>query len=282
MGRAELRGFEWAGLKLAIETPSDGGWTGVPEDFIEVGPHREPDVEVSVDWRGASRSLPDAIPYSHEGSLFEAACSGSQCWVSVSDDGRLARFDANSGRVHIVVPAASRAFPLARPLDDLILIHRALGSGALTVRGTAAVRDGRALLLLGDATPEPPPPRTELWQGWLIVEPVQDGVRVQPLPSTMRSGPFDSTCGRALLDGLHVVDPMTSEEGAGTLDPESAAGEILRYAFAPLAASGTDRLVEAAMDVARRTSILRLCGVGSRFAWGTAGSLRPVVTQAGA
>ncbi len=285
MEPTKLRGFEWAGLKLAIEVPSGIDWNPALEGFAEADRHlTNPDVHVCVEWRRDPSPLLDATSYCHEGSLFEAVGRGSEHWVSVSDDGRLARFDATFQRVRVALSPSSPLFPLARPLDDLVLIHRALARGALALRATAAVRDGRALVILGDATPEPPSGGTSLWQGWLLIEPLADGIVVHPLPSTIRSGRFGSTCRRAWLDGLHVMDALMSDGTADTLDPELAAGEILRYAFAPLAsASCTDRLVEAATDLARRVSILRLCGAGtSGFAWRAARATRSLAPPAGA
>ena len=288
MRRTELRGFEWAGLRLAIEVPRDVDWTLPLEGFRQVDCHAAPDVHVSVEWRRDASPLPDGIPYCHEGSLFEASNRGSGHWVSVSDDGRLASFDSSFESVRValppVVPGEPALFPLERPLDDLVVIHRALATGALALRATAAVRDGRALVILGDATPEPPSRGTALWQGWLLIEPGADGIAVHPLPSTIRSAHFGSTCRQAWLEGLHVMDPMTREGTVDTLDSELAAGEILRYAFVPLVSpGGTDRLVEVATDLARRVPILRLRGVGSgSFTWRAAGSARSLVPPAGA
>ena len=80
------------------------------------------------------------------------------------------------------------------------------------------------------------------------------------------------------------MDPMTYEGAVDTLDPEVAAGEILRYAFVPLAShSGTDRLMEVATDLARRVPTLRVCGAGTGgFTWRAAGSARSLAPPAGA
>jgi hypothetical protein len=234
-----------------------------------------------------ARLVPDCH-YSHEGGDFQTGRVGNDYWIRVEGDGRIARFDRSLSWVRVgMTPEATRAglFPLTRPLDDLVLIHRALANGAIAVRATAAVTEGRALVILGGGSTETPSGRTSLWQGWLLLQPGRDHVAVHPLPSTIRSGRFDAATRVARLDGLHVIDSISGDGyGASTLDPDLAAGEVLRYAFAPLAsAESTDRLVGAATELAARVAIVRLGSAGSGgFAWRSARSARSLVPPAGA
>jgi hypothetical protein len=286
MGRTKLRGFEWAGLKLAVETPD--GWTwDWPEHLERRICHPEsPDVYVSVRRLREHRVLKDADPYSHEGSLFEAGrCGGDHCLVVIGDR-RFARFDRDFRWCDVWLPPSAirnRVFPLARPLDDLVVIHRALVRGALAVRATAAIRRGRALVVLGDSRLADPKPGTVMWEGWLLLEPHRDGTRVYPLPSTLQTGTTPRA--GALLEGLHVIDSVANDDPlTGVLDPEIAAGEILRFAFAPLAGSdSTDRLLGAATRLAAGVSLVRLgAASGQRFSWRRARSPLALVPPAGA
>jgi hypothetical protein len=291
MGRTRLRGFEWAGLKVAIEVPPGVVWEA-PEGLADSSCHPDDaDVHVSVELMTESSGLAEVTPdcqYSHEDGVFHAGRVGDDHWIRVEGDGRIARFDRSLRWVRVgMTPAAAKAglFPLRRPLDDLVLIHRALANGAIAVRATAAVTDGSALVILGGGVSELPTARTSLWQGWLLLQPGADQVSVHPLPSTIRSGRFDTGTRVARLDGLHVIDSITGEEyGASTLDPDLAAGEVLRYAFAPLAsAESTDHLVGAATELAARVPIVRLCSAGSSdFAWRSARTARSLVPPAGA
>ncbi len=286
MGRTRLRGFEWAGLKLAVEAPAGWSWDW-PEHLSRRICHPEsPDVYVSVHPLREHRVVKNALPYSHEGSLFEAGRRGGDHYLVIGGDRRVARFDRDFRWCDVWLPPSAirnRIFPLARPLDDLVVIHRALVRGALAVRATAAVQQGRALVVLGDSRLADPKRGTARWEGWLLLEPRGDGTRVYPLPSTLQTG--TTARGGALLDGLHVSDSVANDESlAGVLDPEIAAGEILRFAFAPLAGSGSaDRLLGAATRLAAGVSLVRLGPAsGQRFSWRRARSSLALVPPAGA
>lgn len=286
MGTTKLRGFEWAGLRLALEAPAEWVWDW-PAAFAQRICHPEdPDVYVSVHPLREYRSLEHVRSYSHEGSLFETGSIDGEDHLVVTEDRRLARFDSEIRRCDVWLPPSairSRVFPLASPLDDLILIHRALVRGALTVRATAAVRQGRALVVLGDSCLADPKPGTAMWEGWLLLEARGDGIWVQPLPSTRQTGP--TVRAGALLEGLHVVDSDANDDSlTRTLGSELAAGEILRFAFAPLAGSNSsDRLLTTVTGLAERVSMVRLGATsGRRFGWRTARSPNSLVTPAGA
>lgn len=277
MGCRVLRGYEWAGLRLAVEVPegvdADRDWR-LPPGFA---PDADPeDAAVRVRLHEGDESLHARLAtggtvYFHEGDVFEAGRVGDQHWIRTADDGRIAWADPGFGLIEVarVTPLSGRGFPLARPLDDLVLIHRALLQGAFALRATAAVRGGRALVLLGDAGHPPACRETAVWQGWLLLQPGRAGIRVAPLPSTRRAGP---ACKRpvASLAGLHVLDPMTvARDAVRVLDPDLAAAELLRYAFAPITSPDPgERLVGAATRVASRIPVVQVAAAGrSPFGW---------------
>ena len=286
MGRTKLRGFEWAGLRLALEAPAGWIWDWPAGLSQRICHSEDPDVYVSVHPLREHRPLAHVRPYCHEGSLFQAGRSDGDDYLVVNEDRRLARFDGDIRHCDVWLPPSairSRVFPLAHPLDDLIVIHRALARGALTVRATAAVRRGRALVVLGDSRLADPKPGTAMWEGWLLLEPRNDGTRVHPLPSTRQTGP--TARAGALLEGLHVVDAGANDDSlTQTLVAELAAGEILRFAFAPLAGSNrTHRLLTTATRLAETVSMVRLGATsGQRFGWRTARSPLSLVPPAGA
>jgi hypothetical protein len=276
-----MRGFEWAGLKIVVEVPEgidpNADWHlsgGFAASLIDA---READVRVSLQAQTGASIVDEGVVYFHEGDVFEAGRLGSDHWIRLADDGRIALADASFRWVEIVMPTPTHAasFPLAHPLDDLIVIHRALEKGAFALRATAAVRDGRALVILGDAPADSPPRDTAVWQGWLLLQPRDAGIVVAPLPSAVRAGRVGSSgssCRGAWLDGLHVLDPMTGDDDvARVLDSDVAAGELVRYAFSPISAPhDMDRVIETATQLADRVPVLQLqLGTRSsrRFAW---------------
>lgn len=286
MGRTKIRGFEWAGLRLALEAPAGWHWNWPPALSQRLCNPEDPDVYVSVNPLREHRALENVRPYYHEGSLFEAGRIDGQDCLVVNEDRRVMRFAEDLHRCDVWLPPSavrSQVFPLAHPLDDLVVIHRALAHGALTVRATAAVRQGRALVVLGDSRLADPKPGTELWEGWLLLVPNSDGTRVHPLPSTLQSGPVLRA--GALLEGLHVVDAGPNDDSlTRTLSSELAAGEILRFAFAPLIGSNSsDRLLASVTRLADRVAMVRLGATsGQRFAWRAARSPASLVPPAGA
>jgi hypothetical protein len=292
MGRTKLRGFAWAGVRVAVEMPANMEWD-LPAPLAERA--CQPggaDVYVSASWLDdcpgplASRPGFQDAHYSHEGGAFEVGRERGEHWVHVARDGRIARFDADFEWARIQIPrsaARSRLFPLQAPLDDLVLIHRTLAAGGLALRATAAVREGGALVILGDRSPEVESPRTRLWRGWLLVRPARDSILVHPLPSTLRSEVRASDAAGVRLDGLHVTNALGAD-GAAILDPDLAAGEVLRYAFAPLAnPKSADQLVAAATRLTESVSVLRLSSIGGRaFEWRSARSTTSLAPPAGA
>ena len=280
-----LRGFDWAGMKLRIEVP-DGidpvtDWD-LPEGLVPVEDDgfRE-DVRVSFTEADPS-AIRDGTTWFHEGEVFEAGRIGADHWLRRAEDGRVALADPRFRFVHVAVPASTRAagFPLAHPLDDLVLIHRALQQGAFALRATAAVRDGEALVVLGDTRADCAARDTSLWRGWLLLQPGRRGIRVAPLPSTLRSTRHGQSCRMARLVGLHVIEPIGGGDAVRVLDRDCAAGELLRYAFSSIGSpDDADALVERAVRIARRVPVVQLQAPGcDRFAWQAhAPSLRAVL-----
>ena len=287
MGRTRLRGFAWAGVKLAIEVPAEIEWRW-PACLADQTCHPEDaDVHVSLERLREPSPDCDVLRYAHQGKVFEAGRDGRDHVVRIARDGRVARFDPSFRWARVALPDAAirdGLFPLASPLDDLVLIHRVVAAGGLVVRAMAAVSRGRALVILGDAELAPPGESTGLWSGWLILRPRADGFDVHPLPSTTRTGGPGHAPG-ARLEGLHVLDALAAEDSlSATLDPEVAAAELLRFAFAPLgSAQNVEPLVETATALARLVPVLRLGGLGrARFGWRAMRAVASLVPPAGA
>jgi len=240
---------------------------------------------VSIAVTDVPAGVADGLCYFHEGGVFEVGRSGGDPLIACAD-GRLARFDRGFQWGAVTAPAScARAglCPLARPLDDLVVIHRSFATGALAVRATASVRDGQALALLGDTGLHDAGRDATTWAGWLLLEPEMDSIRISPLPSTRISGAVSPA--RARLAGLHLVDSLAPGAApAATLDAQTGAAEILRFAFAPLIeAVPPDRMVEMATLLAERMTLVRLSGAGrSRFGWRRGPSPLSLAPPAGA
>ena len=286
MVRKELHGFEWGGLRLAVEAPAQWNFNWPRHLSQAACAPEDPDVHVAVHTLREDPLLKQALAYSHEGCLFEAGRCGREDYLLVDADRRLARFDGSGLRCDVWLPRSAirdGVFPLAQPLDDLVVIQGALARGGLAVRATAAVRGGRALVVLGESSLADPQPDTLMWEGWLLLQADGDATRVYPLPSTFRSGAGPHA--GALLEGLHVADSGPSDdELPSSLGPEAAAGQILRFAFAPLAGwNSAERMLVAATRVAERVPMIRLGTVGGRrFGWKRARPPMSLVPPAGA
>lgn len=284
--RKRRLGFEWGGLRLVLEAPEQWHFDWPAHLDRAICAPEDPDVHVVVHQLREEPLLKQALVYSHEGCLFEAGRSGREDYLLVDAGRRLARFDRDGSRCDVWLPPSALregVFPLARPLDDLVILHGALARGALAVRATAAVRDGRALVVLGESSLADPQPDTLMWEGWLLIEDSGDAPRVHPLPSTLRSGP--GPLAGAVLEGLHVADSGPIEDGLpGSLGSEAAAGQLLRFAFAPLAGwNCTERMLVAATRVAERVPMLHLGSTsGRRFGWRRARAPMSLVPPAGA
>jgi hypothetical protein len=290
MRRAELRGFDWAGMKLSVEVPEsidpERDWV-LPDGLVPLAQHDfVADLQISLDGGADDALAGEGTTWFHEGDVFEAGRIGTDHWIRRLDDGRVALADPSFRFVHVSLPTDAReaGFPLAHPLDDLVLIHRALQQGAFALRATAVVEDGDALVVMGDADGGQASRGAACWKGWLLLRATRGGIRVAPLPSTLRSGRTGQNGRTARLAGLHVVDPMSCEgDVVRVLDADSAAAEMLRYAFSPIACGEADRLVGAATALARRVPVVQLQSPGcDRFAWNVEESMLRRMLPAGA
>ena len=272
------RGFDWAGQKWLIEVPEgvdpDRDWTP-PTGFVP-DPAVDPEAASRISiLDGRTPELPDGTAYFHEGDVFEAGRVGSHHWLRHAGDGRVAVTDAGFRSIEVSLPmgAATAGFPLTHPLDDILLLHRALSEGAFALRGAAAVLDGEALVVLGDdALDADPSSRGAVWRGWLLLQPRAAGVDVVPLPSTIRSGRTGWAGVRAKLSGLHVTG---RGDGPAVLDADEAAAELLRFAFAPIVGDdGADSMLWSASRIAESVPVLCISSPGQdAFAWkGAAGA----------
>jgi len=290
MRRAVLRGFDWAGMKLSVEVPEgidpERDWV-LPDGLVPLpDTDFEADLQIGFDGRSDSPLAGEGDTWFHEGDVFESGRLGSSHWLRRPEDGRVALADASFRFVNVCVPseACDAGFPLAHPLDDLILIHRALQQGAFALRATAVIEEGKALVVMGDAQYEQAARSAACWKGWLLLRSTRTGIRVAPLPSTLRSGRVGQNGRTAELSGLHVIDPMSCEgDVVRVLDADSAAAELLRYAFSPIASDEGERLVETATALASRVPVVQLMSAGcDRFAWQSESSMLRAVLPAGA
>jgi hypothetical protein len=267
----ETRGMELGGVKISVEVPSWFAWRPSGDLGHVVCSPRDAELHVGVRPLVERPRVESPIAYPYAGGTLEVGRSGEDWVLSVRNDycyERVARFDSSFTQGEVMVSRESieqRACPISRPLDSGIAAHRAVLNGSLVVWGSAAVRDGRAILFLGDERPSAP--RGTLARGWIVLRPEAFGsVRV----SSLTFAPGSRTVRDAALHAIHVSESMFDcGPVPDCLDEESAAGELLRYAFAPAGgARVAEPILETASALARCVPVVRL-GLASarRFAW---------------
>ena len=180
---------------------------------------------------------------------------------------RVARFDSRLEHGEVVVTpelAARGEHPLAHPLDELLVLHRIVREGGMILRGSAVVRDGRALVFIGrEAGPEGPGqtgqhPGAEalpLLGSRVVLRRRGDEVRVFGAPwqasSVLRLA-------GARLDAVHVIEEVPAVR-ASRLTPREACSELLARCFAPLHDPlFADQLCESAHGIAECIQVIRL------------------------
>jgi hypothetical protein len=280
MSRTRLRRIELAGIKIAVESPSEYQWDwsgtriGAQTD-VELGPSFvEADVHVGVSV--CTPRVPDWAPftYAFAGGTFDIGRDG-QDWVIAVHEGReryqrVARFDAHFGMGEVQVTRSAVAncrHPLEAPLLDLVLLHRVIEQQGLVLDGSAAIAAGRALVLVGDGSDaENGRVREGHWtraharlrplptaDGRLAIR-VEDGVvRVHPLP-----GPGEEMPARfaAQLGAIHILK-ASSAVFADSLDSQQTASELLERAYAPIHHPDcTHRLMTTASAIARHAQAM--------------------------
>ncbi len=279
MSRTRLRRIELAGIKIAVEAPSEYPWDwtdtriGSSADVELCPSFVEPDVHVGVSVCAPRVPDWDPMTYAFSDGTFEVGRDG-QDWVIAVHRGReryqrVARFDAHFsiGEVQIARSAVAQCkHPLEAPLLDLLLLHRVIEQQGLVLDGTAIVDEGRALLLVGAETDEDGGVREGHWtraharrkplptaDGRLAIRVIDGVVRVHPLP-----GPREEMPARfaAQVDAIHVL-AKSEAVFADSMDAQQTASELLERAYAPLHDPDcTDRLMTTATAISRHVNAM--------------------------
>lgn len=270
--RMRMRGVELGGVGMAIEVPGWFDWRPEPDAARAPCDASEAEVRLTLHPLYEAPEIQRAVAYPYADGTLEVGRCGAGDWVlAIRAAGayqRVARLDptltfGQLGVSHSVV--ASGTCPVARPLDCAIVAHRAVACGSLVVWGSAAVRDGRALVFLGDERPVAA--GAPLARGWLVLRPgASSGVEVCSLAFAPGSTPIS----RVPLHAIHVSESMFAGGAVpDTLDEEAAAGELLRYAFAPVGgALIADTMLLTACRLSSRIPVVRTgTGRRRRFAW---------------
>ncbi len=289
MGRTRLRGIRLAGLCVAVEAPAELPWNVAegPLERFACSPH-EPDVYVGVRVGRPTFRVADPVAYACGRRTFEIGRTADGWAVAVHGRQRferVAHFDDafREGEVVLRSEALSSlaaAGPLAHPLDELIVLHRIARERGVVLRGSALVRDRRALVFIGSRREpaaesseplEPTPPRSDeaVLDGDRIVLRVTDrGVRVYGVPWRADEAlPLS-----AEVEAIHAIEGA-SAVFAEPLDVHDAGAMLLAHVFAPVHdARGAQRAAVVAEEVARRVPVLRLGLPSERgvvpFTWG--------------
>lgn len=272
MGRTKLRGIEMAGIRIAIEVPSTLPWKLDPGLAAFESSPMDPDVHIGV--RVAETRLPVGETFFYESGGFQFEIGREACdWVvAVYGPGgsceRTARFDASfsQGEVTVSPECAARAHcPLSSPLDEILLLHRAVADGCLVLRGSLSIRNGRATVFLSQREGEMDAPGAPALAGvaqHLILRPdpgadsERDRIWVHATPWSASKGadPYS----RALLESIQVVE-TGGKQPVEKLSSSRSIGAILQHAFAPVHnPSAAEQLLEVVEWVSRRTRVQRL------------------------
>jgi hypothetical protein len=156
--RTKLRGITVAGLRIAIEAPPSLPWHW-PEGAVARFASSAVDADVHVGVRvGEVETQPgEAVCQDSDGGTVEMTRDGRDFVIASHIRGvlqRVARFDDGFRWGEVVIgPESSYArscgYPLAHPLDELILRHRIVREGGLMLRACGVLREGHALLFAG-------------------------------------------------------------------------------------------------------------------------------------
>jgi len=277
MGRSKLRGIEMAGVKLAIEVPSNLTWQWPDERTRKLAcPPLDPDIQIGVRVARPRRPMGETFRYQTRGLRFEIGWEGEDWVVAIyGDDGcqRTARFDADFRHGEVVISpefAANTPYPLAHPLDELIMLHRLMREGCLIVDGAVSIQDRQALLFIegenvSSATQSELLGATSSSRvcGQVVLRPVlqcvaADETRVWVHPASWRTDCPNPEMGRVPLASIHIL----GLDGASPVEPveqQTAANEMLQHVFAPVHdPDAADRLFEIVQRVVSRVQVFRM------------------------
>jgi hypothetical protein len=273
MGRTKLRGLEIAGVKLAIEVPSNFDWTwpDATTESLSCSPV-EPDVHIGVRIGATQAPSGDTFLYESNGAQFEIGWQDESWIVAIHGSRRCertARFDSDFRFGEIVISpefARESQYPLERPLDELILLHRLIRDGCMVLHGSVSVRGGQALVFLESADASGHSESRESGghrgRGYVVLRPVLEarsehshGVWVHSTPWSGQSG--QASFLRAPLAAIHILGPGATP--FERLSGRAAQNEILQHAFAPVHdPEAAERLFEIIGQVTRKTSVIRM------------------------
>jgi hypothetical protein len=272
MGRTKLRAIELAGIRIAIEVPSTLPWnwldTGL--DAFETSP-LNPDVHIGT--RVAHPLLPTGETYFYESGGFQFEIGREGCdWVVAiyGADGvceRTARFDDSFSQGEVTVSpecAAQARCPLSSPLDEILLLHRAVADGCLVLRGSLSVHDGSAMVFLSQTEKETDRPGAPSLGGatqHLVLRPQtgdKEGDRIWVHTTPWGAGKGAKANTPASLESIHVVE-IGANRPVEKLSLSNSIGAILEHAFAPIHNPlAAEQLFEVAEWISRRTRVNRL------------------------
>ncbi|MCP5043288.1 MAG: hypothetical protein GY944_19860 [bacterium] len=270
MGRSKLRGIEVAGVKLAIEVPTNLAWQWPDAEHLAAAQMPlAPDVHVGVRVAAPQRPSGETFRYESRGVSFEIGWAGEDWVVAIEGPKgceRSARFDADFRHGEVLIDpaiASCAGYPLAHPLDELILLHRLIREGCVIVNASVSLRGGEALLFL-----EAPHRRVEAFGtpsrgGLVVLRPVLEAqansdTRLWVYSTPWRRDAKEPRFARAPLSAIHVLDPAAGQSYQA-LSHSMAANEILQHVFAPMHdPDAAGRVFEIVSHVARRTKVVRM------------------------
>jgi hypothetical protein len=274
MGRSTVRGIEMAGVRMAIEVPSNLKWEWPNEDIRALA-CVSADADVKIGVRVANPEAPrgEIYRYESQGVRFEIGWEGESFAVAVYGQAgleRAARFDADFRHGEIVVSpmcAIEEAYPLEHPLDELVLLHRLTREGCVIVNGSVSLEGREALLFLDRTDNAPPLPAGMAFESrsdsQFVLRPVLEHNGTNDTGVWLHTMPWRSECSgtkfeRAPLLSIQILcdDGQTPVE---RLSERRAENELLQHVFAPVHDPDTvGRQKEVVRRVVRRTSVLRL------------------------
>jgi hypothetical protein len=268
MARTRLRGLQIAGVQIGIEVLEACPWRW-PDDEIaryECLP-RDPEVHVGVRFGDVDREPLTGECYALGAFTFEVARRGSDWRLGLSRGGRreqIASFDKDfrAGEVVLSRALASQAiYPLRGPLDEWIVLHRAVAAGGLCLNANATAQEGRATVQLGSGEVQSSArwstPSTAIFgRNTLLLREAAGRVRVYRTP-------WGDAMDLRLPNEASVVDirqvEPTPQPYRELLDLDDAAELLVTHAVVPLCDEDLfDRVLRNAHRMAQSARVMRV------------------------